>query len=218
MIECNEEIVLSDLRYHKIKILRDEGVNRHIRFKRPGDSSYWFDIVTWSGILTINGDCGTYVFSRVSDMFDFFRMKARDFHYHPERKLHINPGYWHEKLQASDGRGDNNVEEWDAEAFKRAVVESFRQYTFDTPAQRRECWEQVRSDLLENDAADQEQLAMHAVYDFSFHRMPVFERFWERRFRRYTFHYLWNLYAIVWGIQQYDAFTKAPLTTAENWA
>lgn len=42
---------LHDVRNHQMTILRDEGVNRHIRFMKPGSSDMQFDLITWSGYL-----------------------------------------------------------------------------------------------------------------------------------------------------------------------
>lgn len=71
--ECTEERFLKDVAKHEMTVIRDDGINRHLRFKNPNDSSYWFDLITWPGTLCIDGDCGTYVFKRTPDMFQFFR-------------------------------------------------------------------------------------------------------------------------------------------------
>jgi hypothetical protein len=104
---------------HQMIVKHDDGLYRHLRFMhhhlcndavmRPGPSHYWFDLVTWPGTLTINGDCGTFVFSRVTDMFEFFRSKYG-----------INPQYWAEKLQAPDPRGAKKYSE---DVFRQHVVE-----------------------------------------------------------------------------------------------
>jgi hypothetical protein len=72
---------------HEMTILLDEGLYRHVRFRRPDELGYWFDLVTWPGYLAINGDLiSGYTFARIEDMFNFF---AGD---------HINPMYWAEKI------------------------------------------------------------------------------------------------------------------------
>ena len=90
----SQEEFQKDVSQHGVTIIRDDGVNRHIRFKRPGTMCMHFDLITWPGYLCYCGDMGTYVFSRLEDMFEFFRTD-RD----------INPGYWAEKLQAVDNHG-----------------------------------------------------------------------------------------------------------------
>ena len=82
---------------HRMTVLHDDGLYRHLRFTemhlcndaewRTTNGFYWFDLITWPGSLTINGDCGTYTFSRITDMFEFFRGYG------------INPQYWAEKVQ-----------------------------------------------------------------------------------------------------------------------
>lgn len=64
--------VVADLETHEMHVLHDDGLYRHIRFKRPGTLMYHFDLITWPGVLAVNGDMGSYMFSRVTDMFTFF--------------------------------------------------------------------------------------------------------------------------------------------------
>ena len=83
---------------HEMTVLHEDGLYRHVRFmhvatdpetgKRSRSSFYWFDLLTWPGCLAINGDCGSYVFSRIEDMFTFFTGSR------------INPGYWAEKVRS----------------------------------------------------------------------------------------------------------------------
>ena len=73
------------IRAHEMTVLHDDGLYRHLRFTamhlcndaewRTTNGFYWFDLATWPGTLTINGDCGTYTFSRTTDMFEFFRSR-----------------------------------------------------------------------------------------------------------------------------------------------
>lgn len=62
-----------DVQEHALTILRDDGLYRHLRFKRPGTMTCYFDLVTWPGHLAYVGDMGDYVFTRVEDMLTFFR-------------------------------------------------------------------------------------------------------------------------------------------------
>ena len=77
---------------HELKIIKDDGVYRHMRFGDPDTIIYSMHVTTWPGHLAVTGDMGTYLFSRIEDMFKFFR------HDRP------NPQYWAEKCQASDER------------------------------------------------------------------------------------------------------------------
>jgi hypothetical protein len=94
----NVEEFIKDVSQHKMQILRDDGLYRHIRFKRENTSCYYFDLITWPGALCYTGDMGTFVFSRIPDMFEFFRTDGEK-----GADLRINPGYWSEKLLAVDG-------------------------------------------------------------------------------------------------------------------
>jgi hypothetical protein len=76
------------VRDHQMEILHHEGLYRHVRFKRPDSTTYWFDLVTWPGYLAINGDLVSgYTFTRTRDMFSFFASGPG-----------INPQYWAEKI------------------------------------------------------------------------------------------------------------------------
>ena len=63
----------SDIAQHQMQVIRDDGVSRHLRFKRPNTMCMHFDLLTWPGYLCYTGDMGTYVFRRLEDMFPFFR-------------------------------------------------------------------------------------------------------------------------------------------------
>ena len=65
---------LKDVKNHGMEVRRDDGLYRHLIFRAPKDSWHqWFEVVTWPGSLAINGDMGSWCFSRIEDMFEFFR-------------------------------------------------------------------------------------------------------------------------------------------------
>ena len=68
-----DEQFLRDVAEHTMTVIREDGVSRHIRFAKPGTSCMHFDLITWPGYLCYTGDMGTYVFQRLTDMFEFFR-------------------------------------------------------------------------------------------------------------------------------------------------
>lgn len=201
-----EDQFLKDVAGHQMKVIRDDDVNRHIRFKEPGSSSYWFDIITYSGALVIDGDCGTYVFRRLHDMFEFFRTDREHF----ERKGHklaINPGYWSEKLQAMPARGIKEFDEdkFDAEIMER-LTEWVRCHREDTDKEeRRELWEAVVNEVIHADGGERKRMA---AYDFhhTVHKGLefCFQDFWETNVERYTNGFLWNCYAIAYAVKAYD--------------
>jgi hypothetical protein len=113
--EVTEESFLKDVTRHELTIIRDDGIHRHLRMKIPGSGSMYFDIVTYPHFLVYSGDMGCYVFSRIDDMFEFFRSGLRE-----EGKLLINEGYWSEKLEATD-RPDGH-KQYDPELLKNTSL------------------------------------------------------------------------------------------------
>lgn len=107
---------------HTMTVLRDDGLYRHLRFKAPDNGFYWFDLITWPGYLTFVGDGEGYVFTRIEDMFGFFRGSR------------INPQYWAEKVV--DGRG--RLKTYSEERFRQLVTEHLDQVADDYPAGLRE--------------------------------------------------------------------------------
>lgn len=205
---CPPERVAHDLAGHEMTIILDDGIHRHIRFKRPTSGTYWFDLITYPGALVIDGDCGTYVFRRLEDMFEFFRADRRD------GKLRINPGYWGEKLQAVAKHG--GYTEFDEERFDRVVKEYLVEWMRDnrdrtTRQQRRDLWDSVMSEVIGADSDSDGFRKQAAAGDF-YHpingnvRSFCFRDWWEHDVQRYTFQYIWCCYAIAWGIERYDSF------------
>jgi len=207
-IKFTAEDFLREVAEHRIKIVSDSGLHRHIIFKNLDSSICWFELITWHGTLCINGDCGSYVFSRLPDMFRFFRQKNND------NSLSINPHYWGEKLQSVD-RCSGFVE-FDSDEFKERVKEHFDSFVESNPElndHKSELWESIENDVLFY--SDSEHEAYRAVNDFSHeigNRVFEFVDFFDGGgTETYTARYLWCLYAIVWGIQQYDLATEKVL-------
>ena len=94
---CSRERFLKDVKTHEMHIMLDNGLYRHVRFKRPNTGTYYFDLVTWAGHLVICGDAGDFHFSREEDMFGWFNHNIYDF----DHEHIINPQYWGQKLQGN---------------------------------------------------------------------------------------------------------------------
>lgn len=210
--ELNEATFLEDVAEHQMIVLRDDGVNRHIRFKRPGTSCYYFDLITWPGHLCYTGDMGTYVFQRLEDMFEFFRTDREHLRLKDGKTLAINLSYWGEKLNAVD-RSDG-YKNFSMDAFRAAVKETFERYTemseseledFDDAERARlaqekeELWSTVEQCVY--NAEDQFE-AVSAIRDWD--NDDLFADFWDRDFMEYSHSFQWCCYALAWGIKNYD--------------
>ena len=202
---CTEDIFLKDAERHVMTVIRDDGINRHIRFRRHDSSAYWFDLITWPGSLCIDGDYGTYVFRRMDDMFQFFRTdqdRLRN-----GATLGINPGYWGEKLQAIANHG--GYEEFSESLFRDAVKSEFDAWIeSEEPSNETKAriWEELKDRVL-SCVDDGEHDAVRAAMDFEPDDSEVlFEMrdFYEHRLKDYTFHFIWCCYAIAWGVKTYD--------------
>ncbi len=237
---CSQERFMQDVGKHCMTILRNDGVDRHVQFRKPGCSAYWFDLVTVPGILMINGDMGTYVFSIVRDMFEFF---ATDQKYAQVGELRINPCYWSEKLLAVDStsRGRGDIYEFDYEGFMTQVLEHYQEFYEDQIKCEREArldcegseipqhildeWAaeaevradvltQIEEELLNGDHLDRDE-AHRLLYNFGCDADPEFGFVdsCEWNLKCYRFHFIWCLYAIQYGIQRFQA--EAAATTLE---
>ncbi len=218
----NEARFLKEIESHVMEVIRDDGLYRHIRFREPGTMMQHFDLITWPGYLCYCGDMGTYVFSRLADMFEFFRTD-RKYARENGRTLGINRSYWSEKLQAVDGqRRGGSAMEFSEDKFRRVinefrvhwVREAARDQTLDKE-QRRELWEAVDQEVL-GELDNSGDLAQHAAYRFSWSPCSSrrddswsFQEFWEHSFEDYTHHFTWCCYALAWGIQVYDESKEA---------
>ncbi|KUM34567.1 hypothetical protein [Arthrobacter sp. EpRS71] len=182
----------SDTADHEMEILLDQGLYRHIRFKKPGTGFYYFDLITWPGNLTIRADMGTYTFARTEDMFEFFT----------NGHGYINAGYWGEKLQAAGthaGYRDHNED-----LFKKYVIEHFWKRREGYSAEdAKEIWETIRSEVLNDyEYMGSREACMGLVQNFRINGYEFIDP-WDCSWEDYTFHYLWCCHAILSGIRHY---------------
>jgi hypothetical protein len=176
-----------DVAEHQMSVIRSEGVARHLRFQKPRTWCMGFDLITWPGHLCFTGDMGTFVFSRVPDMFDFFRGDR------------INPSYWSEKVLAADR--DGGVKSYSPELFREAIRGRLEHATNEV---RRAVVEEVLAA-----AHDGEYAALDAARRFEHPSGFQFEDVWELNCRDYTYHFIWCCHALVWAIAQFDAHCAA---------
>lgn len=226
---------------HHMTVLHDDGPYRHLRFinshlcndaeYRPTTGMYWFDLVTWPGALVVNGDCGTFTFTRDPDMFAFFRGHR------------INPQYWAEKV-----RGETRTKVYSEDVFRQAVKEAAAEAIRGGYAPKGLA-RAVRDEILSNDDIGGEDDARRALDAFEHgatyamacscgkkvdgltdteahdwrvrhaltttasdpHTLTTdrtegfrFCDTWEWDLCDWDWQFLWCLHAIVWGIAEYD--------------
>ncbi|MEJ4043443.1 hypothetical protein [Erwinia sp. SLM-02] len=191
---------IRDVSSHQLSVIRDDGLYRHLRFSRPSTNAYYFDIVTWPGYLTVTGDMGTWTFSRIADMFDFFGGARESFY--------INPGYWSEKFESGAGgsRYDSPCFEFDEGAFEKSLNDWLSAYLEGCEDEHdREMAKDAVSELLSNGYRNA-WMAGQAVDDAYF---PNDVSSWDildgmGSLQKHSHHYLWICYAIAWGIERYN--------------
>lgn len=186
---------------HQMTILRNDGLYRHVRFmhvapnpetgKLERSSFYWFDLLTWPGCLTVNGDCGTFTFSRTEDMFEFFRGGR------------INPQYWAEKV-----RGNANLQCYSTERFREHVMDVAAEREAEWPGLTEAAEREIFGPYSEWNT-EFEDGAREALADFRFGDTFPAEGFrftdtWQWELGDWDWQFLWCCHAIQWGIWQYD--------------
>lgn len=223
------ERFLKDVDGHQMTVVRDDGIYRHVRFKRPETICMHFDLITWPGYLCYTGDMGTYVFTRLRDMFEFFRRS------HKEDLFRIDMRYWAEKVEAGD-RCDG-VKKFSFEKFEREIrdwvarrEEESRPDEEDAKdlglhaAAFAELLDAVKDEVLGCD--DNDVRAYDAATEFE-HRGEAwqayfgekayfaFSDFWEVDSTEWSHRFVWCCFALAWGIKQYDEL-KAHVGAAEG--
>lgn len=193
-----------------MEILLENGMYRHLRFRFKNGSFGWFDIVTWPGRLVITGDCETFTFSRLEDMFEFFRTGG----------YRVNPSYWQEKIR--DGRDRARSFDWDR--FRAEALAEFDRAT--EHKEDAELRQSAREDLegaLDSANAD-EWGAVQLLRDYHY-KQDIYDTSTYFEFdlpesppdgMDWDYHYIWCCRAIAWAIQKYDAHHAAQQPTTET--
>ncbi|MFI6986103.1 phiSA1p31-related protein [Embleya sp. NPDC050154] len=187
-----------DTATHELTVLKDDGLYRHLHFAQPGNSEYWWDLVTWPGSLAVRGDMGgEWIFTRLPDMFKFFRSDGG----------RINPCYWSKKTEG----GRLSCEVYDEATFRQVVTEHFVESVRfgDAP---RGLGKALRADVLDWDLSSEDE-ARRLLRDFEF-RGFEFSDVWEWSFRDFDPWFLWACHSIVDGIRRYDLHRAIPAVEA----
>ena len=199
MTQPTLEQFLNDVKNHELTIHQNNGVYRHLTFANPNDCDKYFNITTFPDYLIITGDMGALVFSRLHNMFDFFRSDD----------LRINPDYWAEKIQSTswDARIES-YSEFDLEQAKKNAQEDLNTYL----EYNDYLLEEDRASLLEDFEweilrSEDEYEIVEAIRNFNFKGFRFDEFHWDGC-RVYTYSYIWLCYAIVWSIKKFDDATS----------
>jgi hypothetical protein len=198
---------VNDVEEHELTVVKDDGVYRHLSVRNPKGSGFWYTILTWPGSLVIRGDMGTFAFSRLHDMFEFFRSKPG----------YTNVGYWAEKLTAVDRHG---LKQFSEDSFREHVAGELRGWVDEILAGMGEVDDHeqraavatrayllikaVHDEVLTEDVVS-EDLAVHALAAFKHEGKYQFHDSWDWDLNEYTYQFLWCLHAIVHAINMYDA-------------
>lgn len=202
-----KEQFLVDVEEHEMQMLKNGVSYRHVLCTGSDKNYSSFEIITWPGHLCITGDPGTYVFATIGDLFSFFRSK----------ELKINPGNSKKKLKSACELF--GVKEFSFEAFRDRVKDYYDSFAEDNEdelgsLEMQKLWEEISESVLD-EGEQGEFFAYHAVQEFewTFHKDGVKLTFDFQDFfldggntEAYTHHYIWCLYAIVWGINKYDKY------------
>lgn len=199
--------------HHEMTVLLNNGLYRHLRFRNPERSAYWFDLITVPHALIFRGDGESYVFSRLTDMFRFFGHEI-----HKDGSLHVNPQYWAEKLTSH-----RQYESYDEEVFTKRLWEEVdrmidpAEYGRVHADQAQRYRDEVQL-MLDDGMYGSADLAISMLENFNFwneeshewdssysHENIRFEESWEwvGSCTTYDWWYLWACHAIVWGIQKF---------------
>lgn len=192
MGEIDEQQFLNRVKNHKLTVIKEDGLYRHLQVAIPGEYIESWNIHTWPGYLAMVGDMGNWVFQRTEDMLRFFRSEGDS--------IKINPYYWAEKLQAQEHEGWNG---FSIESFHKRVqdfaVEACNVNSFD------EVPEEKKDDLYSLLNAEDEYYAVASLREFNCEWLDLAD-FWDGRHTCHEVrsHFLFACYAIAWTVKLYD--------------
>lgn len=206
----------SDVAIHTVTVLRDDGLYRHLRCAKGGTYCMSFDVITWPGYLCYAGDMGCFVFTRLRDMFEFFRGR---------QEAVIDRGYLAEKAVAADKH--DGIKAYSEELFRAAIKADFDQFVEDdplTPEQAADLWSQIEDDVLTCCDSRDGHGAVEAAMNFGWvpehlgttRPRAIFHDFYEHRLEEYTSRFWWCCYAIPWAIAKYDAQKESEVSAVRG--
>lgn len=204
---------LKDVANHKLSIIKDDGIFRHMALSQ-GCFEHRFEITTWPNHLCISGDMGTYVFSRVEDMFQFFRNQDEDWG--------INPSYWEEKV-LSQCKTDG-TRQFDATKADKRLDEFYQWFIEDLDPDDEEDAQIIlsASEAVKDFKESREDFEEDVIYrinnwDADDAGGMALEDFWDGWKDPFCYRFIWCCFAIVFAIRQYDeAAAQLPIIKQED--
>lgn len=184
-----------DTEHHVLKSVREGDGLRCVTIGKPGTGIYGYTLTTWPGYLAVSGDMGEWVFTRLPDMFEFFRGAKGD----------INPSYWSEKLVAVYRNG--SVRDSDLDTLR----ESLRDHYGDEPdllQKYLDVIDDVPEDTEGERTAIERLMNLEDAEDDAKRDISIPDAYEFSR-SQFSFHFLWICFAIVHGIAIYDAAKKS---------
>lgn len=197
----------NDIKDHSMEVLMDNGLYRHLRFSKDGSNVFRFDLVTWPGHLSITGDMESFTFSRLDDMFSFFRtdrVAKPGGKFDPEKNTNL--GYWAEKVVAQAPGGITKL-------YGQKIANAIKSYVEDDEegVERfgKDEWTEIKEEVRDleqramNDPDSELKELVSDIYDFECNGFS-FVDFWDHRLEAYTYHFAWSCAAIAYGVREYD--------------
>lgn len=189
------EAFLETVKDHELTVNIDHGVFRDLTIKKTDTGHRSYHITTRPNSLIFTGDMGSFVFTRLNDMFRFFRSD----------EYKINPDYWAEKVQAQDMWG--GVKAFDSKYAKASLEQALQEFIACCHPEFDEADIIKAKDAVEEvDCSDEESFET-AMNDWDEDDAGDFRPsdYFDVDPRTYTYRYLWCCYAIVHAIKLYDA-------------
>lgn len=188
----------NDIKDHVLTVNLDQGLYRDITIGKPGTGDMRYHITTRPGYLMFTGDMGSFTFSRLDDMFNFFRGDR------------VNLGYWEEKLEAVDSR--KGCKEYSADKAKKEMLDWLSNFIEDLDIDDDEFRDNVvdATDAVKNIDYSDEYSFVECVrdWDADIAGGMDLDDFFGNSVESYTFHYIWCCHAIVHAIKMYDESKK----------
>ena len=179
-----------DIAEHKLTVIKEDGVYRHIRCQKPGTWICGFDVITWPGYLAYAGDMGEFMFKRLNDMFNFFRGDRIDLRYCAEKCL------------------AGKCREFDVDTFRAGIIDCAKGHL--GLEEDEDLPEECMEELFEVLHAGDEWECVTAARDFRSNKLRL-DDWYEHSHKIYTFRFEWCCYALQWAVKEYDELSDSAI-------